>query len=46
MKEKVKCLSCGCEVEVELTSYGEGEVGICPKCGGIAYNSKKEKAAF
>ena len=37
---KVKCLTCGKEVEVKLVPYGNGQIAICPKCGKLAYNGK------
>lgn len=38
--EKIKCLTCGEEVEVELMNYGYGHIARCPKCDKLAYNGK------
>jgi len=36
------CATCGEEIEVKIIRYGMGYVGVCPICGGVAYNKAKE----
>lgn len=37
---KLVCLSCKEEVKVELVSYGDGHIAVCPICHKLACNSK------
>ena len=37
-KKKVKCISCGKTVTVELVEYGDGHIATCLSCGKLAYN--------
>lgn len=43
MEEEVVCLSCGKKVKVTLVNYGNGCIGTCPICKGLAYNSGQKK---
>jgi len=43
-QKTVKCLNCYQIVEVPLTYFGCGYVGVCPLCDGIAYNRGIKKA--
>lgn len=39
-KKVVKCITCLEFVEAELSFFGGARVGICPRCGKLAYSGK------
>lgn len=41
MKYLVECLSCHQAVWSNCLDYGDGWVGMCPECKGLAYNRDK-----
>jgi len=47
MKTKTcKCLNCHQVVTVNIVQYGDGHVGVCPLCNGVAYNRRVKKGVL
>lgn len=42
MVYKINCLTCHKPVEVEVSRYGGGFVGVCPECKHLAYSENKK----